>query len=60
MENVEKVILCDVNLLVVFGGRFELAEEDVSISKVAVRPPLGRLVAKLASNVQSLRTQHNR
>ena len=39
------------NLLVVLGGCFKLSEEDVRVAQVAVSPPLGGFVAKLAGNI---------
>lgn len=44
-------------LLVVLGGHIEAAQEDVGVPQVAVGPPLCRLVSKLLSNGQALRTQ---
>jgi hypothetical protein len=44
-------------LLVMFGCRFKLSEEDVGISEVAVCSPFGCFVPKLSSNIQSLKPQ---
>ena len=40
-------------LLVVVGRLLELAEEDVRVAQIAVRPPLGRAVAELACDLQN-------
>lgn len=40
-----------------FCSRFELSEEDVRISQVAVGSPFGCFVPKLSSNIQSLEAQ---
>jgi hypothetical protein len=40
-----------------FCSRFELSEEDVRISQVAVGSPFGCFVPKFSSNIQSLEAQ---
>ena len=37
-----------------FGGRFELSEEDVCVAQIAVGPPFGCFVAKLAGDIEPL------